>query len=164
MRKGWNKFFKGFARMIFCSHEELWRAGCKICFQNHVVISSLITKKLGVNQYIYRNKFYVPLYRKFTGFGDSLLNLQLIQNRVKRSAKIRLHAGGSVSTSPKKQDNSRRLRSMDNSKLVFSEVQKHLSKSSGFFFFMRVVSLLLLIFISGELIAQTDQQLLAFEK
>ena len=66
--------------------------------------------------------------------------------------------------SPKKQDNSRRLRSMDNSKLVFSEVQKHLSKSSGFFFFMRVVSLLLLIFISGELIAQTDQQLLAFEK
>lgn len=29
---------------------------------------------------------------------------------------------------------------------------------------MRVVSLLLLIFISGELIAQTDQQLLAFEK
>jgi len=98
------------------------------------------------------------------GFGTRLLNLTFIQYRVKFLDKIRLHAGGSVSTSPKKQDNSRRLRSMDNSKLVFSEVQKHLSKSSGFFFFMRVVSLLLLIFISGELIAQTDQQLLAFEK
>jgi hypothetical protein len=50
------------------------------------------------------------LYGKFTGFGDSLLNLQLIQNRVKRSAKIRPHADVTISTSPKKQVNRRRLR------------------------------------------------------
>jgi len=53
---------------------------------------------------------------------------------------------------------------MDSSKLVFFEVQKHLSRSSGFFFFMKVVSLLFFILLSGNLVAQADQQLLAFEK
>lgn len=93
-----------------------------------------------------------------------MLNLTFKQYRVKFSDKIRPHADGDIGTSPIKQVNSGRLRPGNSSKLVFSEVQKHLSKSGGFLSFMKHSLLCFLLFIATSIFAQEEQALLDFEK